>query len=204
MLDRWLILRPTFDGTLDVDVDVDVDAAFTHGWRTEEGTKNPGSVKSCTGYPIEIEEIAGCPILWVSKLQSTIATTSTMESEYTALSTMALGAAIPLLVATVDEDNQGALILANLLEPGRHTADFLTKPLGPTALANNQKVSMGWYPLSNTILLRGRISQSNHQCRELGKNDPHESLLKKISTHSKECMRVDPLNNIDPSCKLTI
>jgi hypothetical protein len=77
-------------------------------------------------------------VLWVSKLQSTIAT-STMESEYTALS-MVLRAAIPLLaviesatkglhftkhklltfIATVHEDNQGALILANL-EPGRHT-----------------------------------------------------------------------------------
>jgi hypothetical protein len=62
-----------------------------------------------------------------------------MESEYTALS-MALRAAIPLIAdtkavanglaftrdriltfkATVHEDNQGAIILANL-EPGRHT-----------------------------------------------------------------------------------
>ena len=118
-----------------------------------------------------------------------------MESEYTALS-MCLRAAIPLLAvlksvlkglhflarqsvtikATVHEDNQGALILANL-EPGRHTprskfyalrlhwfrswikvsnitiqfidtknqkADFLTKPLAPTPLAMNRKLTMGW------------------------------------------------------------
>ena len=82
--------------------------------------------------------IANCPIIWVSKLQTTVAT-STMESEYTAMS-MALRACIPLLAviesvsgglkyekhklltfkATIHEDNQGALILANL-EDGRFT-----------------------------------------------------------------------------------
>jgi hypothetical protein len=117
-----------------LNIDVYVDAAFTCSWGSKCGT-NPESVKSRTGYIIEV---AGYPVLWVSKLQSTIAT-STMESEYTALS-MALCAAIPLIAvtkavanglaftryqvltfkATVHEDNQGALILANL-EPGRHT-----------------------------------------------------------------------------------
>ena len=132
-LDNGLILKPSHDSS-SFQMDVYVDAAFACGWGSEEGT-NPDSVKSRTGYIIEI---ANCPVLWVSKLQSTIAT-STMESEYTALS-MALRAAIPLLAvvssvtkglnylkhqqltfkATVHEDNQGALILANL-EPGRHT-----------------------------------------------------------------------------------
>ena len=104
------------------------------GWATELGT-NPDSVKSRTGYLIEV---MGCPVIWCSKLQESIST-STMEAEYTALS-MALRAAIPLLHiassiskglhlfapqkltfrATVHEDNLGALKLANL-EPGRHT-----------------------------------------------------------------------------------
>jgi hypothetical protein len=130
--DKGIILRPLEAESLKTDVYVD--AAFACGWGTELAS-NPESVKSRTGYIIEI---ANCPVLWVSKLQSTIAT-STMESEYTALS-MALRAAIPLLAviesatkglhftkhkqltfkATVHEDNQGALILANL-EPGRHT-----------------------------------------------------------------------------------
>ena len=111
-----------------------VDASFACGWGTELAT-NPESVKSRTGYIIEI---AGCPVLWVSKMQKSVAC-STMEAEYTALS-MALRAAIPLLdliaevakglrhtklhlltfKATVHKDNQGALILAQL-EPGRHT-----------------------------------------------------------------------------------
>jgi hypothetical protein len=117
-----------------LNIDVYVNAAFACGWNSECGT-NPESVRSQTGYIIEV---AGCPVLWVSKLQSTIAA-STMESEYTALS-MALRAAIPLIAATkaaanslaftrdriltfkatVHEDNKGAIVLANL-EPGRHT-----------------------------------------------------------------------------------
>lgn len=111
-----------------------VDAAFACGWGTELGT-NPDSVKSRTGYLIEV---MGCTVIWCSKLQTSIAT-STMESEYTALS-MALRAAIPLMDlcavinrglnvstqrllkfrATVHEDNMGALTLATL-EEGRHT-----------------------------------------------------------------------------------
>ena len=131
--DKGLILHPK-DFQDSFNIDVYVDAAFACGWTEELGT-NPDSVKSRTGYIIEI---MGCPVLWVAKLQTSIAT-STMESEYTALS-MALRAAIPLLAvvesvvnglqykskrilsfrATVHEDNQGALILATL-EPGRHT-----------------------------------------------------------------------------------
>ena len=95
----------------------------------------PDSVKSRIG---SIIIIANCPFIWVSKLQTTVST-STMESEYTAMS-MAMRSAIPLLAviesvsgglkyythklimfkATVHEDNQGTLILANL-ENGRHT-----------------------------------------------------------------------------------
>ena len=131
-LDKGLILKPTALNQLQVDIYVD--AAFACGWNSELGT-NPESVKSRTGYLIEI---AGCPVLWVSKLQSTIAT-STMEAEYTALS-MAMRATIPMLAvfksviqglsyqkkyqiqfqATVHEDNQGALTLGKL-EPSRHT-----------------------------------------------------------------------------------
>ena len=131
-LDKGIIMQPPDNEELKLDVYVD--AAFACGWGTEDST-NPDAVKSRTGYIIEL---AGCPVLWVSKLQTTIAT-STMESEYTALS-MSLRALIPLQAvvksilsglqfgrseqitfkATVHEDNQGALTLANL-EPGRHT-----------------------------------------------------------------------------------
>jgi hypothetical protein len=132
-INNGLILKPDLNESI-YKIDVYVDAAFASGWGTEQGT-NPDSVKSRTGYIIEV---MGCSVVWCSKLQPCIAT-STMESEYTALS-MALRAAIPLLdvtksinkglkftttklltfKATVHEDNMGALKLANL-EPGRNT-----------------------------------------------------------------------------------
>jgi hypothetical protein len=131
--DDGLILQPDKLDKL-FSIDVYVDASFACGWGTELGT-NPDSVKSRTGYIIEI---MGCSVLCKSQLQTSIAT-STMESEYTALS-MALRAAIPLLdicilinhglgltkdklltfKTTIHEDNVGALTLAQL-EPGCHT-----------------------------------------------------------------------------------
>jgi hypothetical protein len=132
-LNKGLILRPNLNESI-FKMDVYVDAAFASGWGTELGS-NPDSVKSRTGFIIEV---MGCSVIWCSKLQPCIAT-STMESEYTALS-MALRAAIPLLdvttsinnglkftskklltfKATVHEDNMGALRLAHL-EPGQNT-----------------------------------------------------------------------------------
>jgi len=132
-IDKGLILKPNLKEST-FKIDVYVDAAFASGWGTELGT-NPDSVKSRTGYIIEV---MGCSVIWCSKLQPCIAT-STMESEYTALS-MALRAAIPLMTvttsinkglnftatkflqfkATVHEDNMGALKLAHL-EPGQNT-----------------------------------------------------------------------------------
>ena len=132
-IDKGLILKPNLSESK-FKIDVYVDAAFASGWGTEIGT-NPDSVKSRTGYIIEV---MGCGVLWCSKLQPCIAT-STMESEYTALS-MALRAAIPMIEvttaineglkftttklltfkATVHEDNMGALRLSQL-EPGRNT-----------------------------------------------------------------------------------
>jgi hypothetical protein len=76
---KGIILQPVNLNTLSIDVYVD--AAFACGWGSECGT-NPESVKSRTGYIIEV---AGYPVLWVSKLQSTIAT-STMESKNIPLS----------------------------------------------------------------------------------------------------------------------
>ena len=131
--DKGIILRPTkLDKQLKTDIYVDAD--FAGGWGQED-PDDPVCVKSRTGFIIEV---MGCPVHWVSKLQTDIAT-STMEAEYSALS-MALRAAIPFLEAvkfvikefgvtrdplvtfqtTVHEDNQGALKLAGM-EPGRNT-----------------------------------------------------------------------------------
>ena len=58
-----------------------VDADFAAGWHQGDAA-DPSSVYSRTGYVIMF---AGCPVIWVSKLQTEIAL-STTEAEYIALS----------------------------------------------------------------------------------------------------------------------
>jgi len=130
--DKGLILKPNDNSNLKIDAYVDADFAGMWGF---ESAQDPASVKSRTGFVIFI---SNCPVIWSSKLQSDIAT-STMEAEYNALS-IAMREIIPLrhlakemctsigvdkqgiatIKTTVYEDNSGALTLAKL-EPGRMT-----------------------------------------------------------------------------------
>jgi hypothetical protein len=129
-LDEGLILKPT--GILDIDCYVDADFA---GLWPHEDKHDPTCMKSRTGFVICI---SNCPVIWSSKLQTDIAT-STMEAEYNGLSLcmrdllpfkrlfLAVAHGIGLVDdiltkfrTTVWEDNNGALTLANM-EPGRMT-----------------------------------------------------------------------------------
>ena len=127
-MDEGLILRPSDD--LNIDCYVDADFAGLWPW---EDKHDPICVKSRTGFAICISD---CPVIWQSKLQEGIAT-STTEAEYNALS-YAMRSVLPfqntvqavaravgqpddrptLFKTTVWEDNAGALALANM-EPGR-------------------------------------------------------------------------------------
>ena len=109
---------------LSVDCYVDADFAGLYG---SEDSQNSICAKSRTGYVLLL---ADCPLMWVSKLQSEIAS-STMESEYIALS-QAMRDLIPIrrllqlicdtvllsqsnnarMYSSVFEDNNGALTLA--------------------------------------------------------------------------------------------
>lgn len=128
--DRGLVFKP--DGTLRIECFVDADFAGLWGY---EEKNDPNCVKSRTGYVIML---GNCPVMWTSKLQDEIAT-STMHAEYIALS-MAMRELLPFrnlaieivsnlglgdetlatIQSTVWEDNVGALTLANL-EPPRVT-----------------------------------------------------------------------------------
>jgi hypothetical protein len=73
--DKGLLLHiKSHNGRLDIDCYVDADFAGLLGY---EDKQDPSCVKSRTGYVIFI---ADCPVLWVSRLQTDIAT-STMEAE---------------------------------------------------------------------------------------------------------------------------
>jgi len=120
--DKGLIFQPTKDMTLDCNSDAD----FAGLWNYEDD-QDPVCVKSRTGYVLTL---AGCPLIWASKLQTEIAL-STLESEYIALSS-AIRELIPLrrvlqevgkalnleftkpsiIQSTCFEDNNGALGLA--------------------------------------------------------------------------------------------
>lgn len=124
---RGLILNPTED-ILKIDSYPDADFAGMYGY---EDNTDPASVKSRTGYVINV---AGCPVLWQSKLQSETAL-STMEAEIVAMAhscrelfpimdmVSELGPAVSLKVGhttmnvSIHEDNAGALILAETLPP---------------------------------------------------------------------------------------
>jgi len=130
--DKGLIFEPVPVDQLTMDVYVDSDFMGLYG---KELRSDPSNVKSRTGYVINLN---GCPVVWSSKLQDSIAL-STMMAEYYALST-AMREVVPLreLVKTVAvgcgidekclttfkttiwEDNNGALTLANL-DPGQQT-----------------------------------------------------------------------------------
>ena len=103
-----------------------VDADFAGGW-SQADSDNAKNVLSCTGYIITY---AGCPIHWVSRLQTEIAL-STAEAEYIALS-QSLRDVFPLIslleelhkifplkvnppnfVCKVHEDNQSCISMAS-------------------------------------------------------------------------------------------
>jgi hypothetical protein len=91
--DKGYILRPASSSrTLDCYVDAD----FAGLWDLES-SDDPNSVKSRSGYVITF---ATCPVLWVSKLQTEIAL-STTEAEYIALS-QAMRDLIPMRALLVE------------------------------------------------------------------------------------------------------
>jgi hypothetical protein len=126
-VEKGLVFKP--NGTLAIDWYVDAD--FAGLWPNED-KDDPTCVKSRSGYVICISD---CPVIWCSKLQHEIAT-STMEAEYTVLS-ITMRELLPFkhlvktvanivgldtteatqFKTTVHEDNSGALTLANM-EPG--------------------------------------------------------------------------------------
>jgi hypothetical protein len=119
-----LILKPSKE----ISVDCYVDADFAGLWGSEHH-QDSTCAKSRTGY---ILLVANCPVIWVSKLQTEIAL-STLEAKYIALS-QAMRNMIPMRVvvdeitnflnydktitirthSNVFEDNNGALLLANI------------------------------------------------------------------------------------------
>ena len=123
--DQGIIINPDVSKSFETYADAD----FAGNWNKATAMDDPSTAKSRSGYLITL---AGCPILWASKLQTQIAL-STTEAEYIALS-QALRETIPIMNLLKEmrkkgfysdkvkpivhckafEDNSGALELANV------------------------------------------------------------------------------------------
>ena len=106
-----------------------MDADFSGPWHRAEADSSE-SVLSCTGFTIMYW---GCPITWMSKLQTEI-TLSTTEDDYISLSqsmrevvpflnllkevscTLNMNVPVPKLKCCVYEDNNGCITLANYVK----------------------------------------------------------------------------------------
>jgi hypothetical protein len=122
--DKGIIRKPTLEGN---QFQVWVDADFLGLWNKETAPDDPSTARSRTGFA---NTYAGCPVSWISKLQTAHSST---EAEYVALS-QALRDAIPMMAllqeasnlgvpittatptfrCTVFEDNSGCVELANV------------------------------------------------------------------------------------------
>ena len=120
----------TFRNDKGYQLDCYVDADFAGLWGHEEET-DPVCVKSRTGYTMTL---AGCPVHWVSKLQTTIST-STLEVEYVALS-QATRELVPMrrllqeIVNAVDPDakREPAVINSTIFEDNNGATSTATSP----------------------------------------------------------------------------
>ena len=125
--DKGLVLTPSSE--LHVDAYPDADFAGLYGY---EDSLDPVCVRSRTGFVINV---ANCPVLWKSSLQTETAT-STMEAEVIAMASCCrelmpildmvkeVGTAVglppsdaPKMHVKIHEDNAGALILAETIPP---------------------------------------------------------------------------------------
>ena len=109
-----------------------VDADFAGSWNQDQAL-DPNACLSRTGYAIFC---AGCPIIWSSKMQATIAL-STTEAECTALSA-SLRDVIYLLNLVKEFQNQG-ISLPTSLQP-KVTCRAFEDNVGALELANNPKL----------------------------------------------------------------
>lgn len=176
----------TFDKPEGYVLDCYVDADFAGLWKQEDD-QDPVCVRSRTGY---VMTLAGCPVHWVSKLQTEVAL-STLEAEYIALS-QAMRDLVPMrrflmelvtnvapeitdpetcLKSTVWEDNNGAIstVLSPKMTPRtKHIAvkyHFSRSHIGPDKGIDIEKIDTDLQKAD--ILTKGFTMDSFEQKRKL-------------------------------------
>jgi hypothetical protein len=154
--EEGIILRP--DSTKGIQCFVDAD--FASGWSSSD-CEEPSSVYSRTGFIIMY---AGCPLVWVSKLQTEVAL-STTEAEYIALS-HAMRELIPLLGLL---EELTPVFHLNKDQPHVFWKSCGYEPNTSTLIANLYEDNAGAYELAKAPKMRPRtkhIALKYHHFRE--------------------------------------
>ncbi len=133
--DKGLIMKP--EGGQDLICNVDAD--FAGNWDKDEALNDPDTARSRSGYVIKY---ANCPVIWASKLQTTIAL-STTEAEYCAIS-KATRDVIPMMGLLKEMKEHS--IVDNYAPPQIHCKIFEDNS-GAIELATNDK----WRPCTKHI-----------------------------------------------------
>ena len=169
--DKGITFSPVGNPTLECFVDAD----FAGLWGAED-TQDPVCVKSRTGFLLTF---GGCPLLWVSKLQTEVAL-STTEAEYIALSqamkellptkhlllevTQALGVKLSEEATTyckVFEDNQSCIAPAKSANMNPRTKHITIEYHFFRQLVADGKVQIEWIPTDQQkadILTKGLVA----------------------------------------------
>ena len=109
-----------------------VDADFAGNWTADQAL-DPRACLSRTGFVIFY---ANCPVIWQSKLQSTISL-STTEAEYVALSTAMRD--VIYLIHLIDEIKEAGIELPNASQP-KTICRVFEDNVGALELANTHKL----------------------------------------------------------------
>ena len=96
--DHGIIIKPDTVKSMEVFADAD----FSGNWNRIDAEFDPNTAKSRTGYLITF---CDCPIIWTSKIQTTIALSST-KTEYAALS-QSMREAVPLMSLIAEMKSKG-------------------------------------------------------------------------------------------------
>jgi hypothetical protein len=149
-MDKGLIYKPQ----LNTGFEVYVDASFTGDWDTTNAEWDRDTARSRTGFVISY---AGCPIIWISRLQSKIAL-STIESEYLAISA-ATREVLPLLelAAEMSENgcgfkNQAPRMFCRVFEDNSGAIELATSAKSPKMRPRTRHINTKYHHFCDKVM----------------------------------------------------
>ncbi len=173
---QGLIYKPK----LDTGFEIYVDASFAGDWDPTNAKWDRDTARSRTGFVILY---AGCPIIWISRLQSEIALSMT-ESEYLAISA-ATREALPLLelVAEMSENgcgfkNQAPRTFCQVFEDNSDAIELATSAKPPKMRPRTRHISTKYHHF------RDRVMDGTLEIHPVSTSDMLADILTKITNEA--------------------